>query len=109
MANEKRLDLIDRKALLEELDKFANPMPNKSGYDFLCGIATAITEIEDAPTVEAVEVVRCAYCDPGSRDYNPCWLCKKGGTAHDVEHCHVTNYRDYEPMQPHCHLCGRKL
>lgn len=53
--------------------------------------------------------VRCSYCDPSSQDYNPCWLCKKGGTAHDVEHCHKTNYGDYEPMQPHCHLCGRKL
>lgn len=54
MAAEKRL--IDANALLEELEKFENPMPNKSGYDFLCGIATAITEIEDAPTVDAVEV-----------------------------------------------------
>ncbi len=54
MATEKRL--IDADALLAEFDKFANPMPNKSGYDFLCGIATAITEIEDAPTVDAVEV-----------------------------------------------------
>ena len=55
MANEKRL--IDGNALLAELDKFANPMPNKSGYEFLHGIATAITEIEDAVTVDAVEVV----------------------------------------------------
>ena len=54
MANEKRL--IDANALLAELDKFANPMPNKSGYDFLCGIATATTEVEEAPTVDAVEV-----------------------------------------------------
>ena len=59
--------------------------------------------------VDVVEVVRCSYCNPDSQDYNPCWLCKKGGTAHDVEHCHKTNYGDYEPMQPHCHLCGRKL
>lgn len=69
----------------------------------------ALDILRDAPTVDAVEVVRCAYCDPGSRDYNPCWLCKKGGTAHDVEHCHETNYGDYEPIQSHCHLCGRKL
>lgn len=50
--------LIDANALLAELDKFANPMPNKSGYDFLCGIATAITEIEEAPTIDAVPVVQ---------------------------------------------------
>ena len=72
-------------------------------------VVAANKEKEDGTTVDAVPVVRCAYCDPGSQDYNPCWLCKKGGTAHDVEHCHETNYGDYEPMQPHCHLCGRKL
>jgi hypothetical protein len=60
MEKEKRL--IDANALLAELDKFANPMPNESGYEFLRGIATAITEIEDAPTVDAVEVVRCKDC-----------------------------------------------
>ena len=55
MCENKRL--IDANALLEELDKFANPMPNRSGYEFLHGIATVITEIEDATTVDAVEVV----------------------------------------------------
>ena len=60
MANEKRL--LDANALLAELDKFANPMPNKSGYDFLCGVASVITEVECAPTVDAVEVVRCKDC-----------------------------------------------
>lgn len=60
MANEKRL--IDANALLAELDKFANPMPNKSGYDFLCGVASVITEVECAPTVDAVEIVRCEKC-----------------------------------------------
>lgn len=54
--------LIDAEALLAELDKFANPMPNKSGYDFLCGVASVITEIEDAPTVDAAPVVRCREC-----------------------------------------------
>ena len=68
MATEKRL--IDADALLAEFDKFANPMPNKSGYDFLCGIATAITEIEDAPTVDAVEVVRCKDC----KNWKKPWL-----------------------------------
>ena len=62
MENEKRLDLINRRKLLAEMDKFANPMPNQSGHDFLCGISTAITEIENALTVDAVEVVRCKDC-----------------------------------------------
>ena len=86
MATEKRL--IDANALLEELDKFANPMPNKSGYDFLCGISTAITEIEDAPTVDAVEVVRCKDCKSCKicypekqigKEATPGWFCKEHG------------------------------
>ena len=98
MANKKRL--IDAYKLEDLLRS------NSARYHHKDDVIAAIA---GQPTVDAVEVVRCAYCDPGSRDYNPCWLCKKGGTAHDVEHCHVTNYGDYEPMQPHCHLCGRKL
>ena len=73
MVNEKRLDLINRRELLEELDKFANSMPNQSGYDFLCGISTAITEIDNAPTVDAVEVVRCKDC----KNWND-GICKSG-------------------------------
>lgn len=84
MSTEKQL--IDANALLEELDKFANPMPNKSGYDFLCGVATVITEIENAPTVDAVEVVRCKNCKnctlyyPEKRldkEATPAWLCER--------------------------------
>ena len=63
MANEKQLDLIARKALLKTLDRYINPMPNESGYEFLRGIATAITEIEDSPAVDAVEVVHGRWED----------------------------------------------
>jgi len=52
VSTEKRL--IDANALLAELDKFVNPMPDTNGLHFLGGISTAITEIEDAPTVDAV-------------------------------------------------------
>lgn len=104
MANEKRL--IDANAIPYE-EHYVPDGDVQWGYKKeLCVCKPAIDQM---PTVDAVEVVRCSYCDPGSQDYNPCWLCKKGGTAHDVEHCHKTNYGDYEPMQPHCHLCGRKL
>lgn len=81
MLKEQRLDLIDRNALLAELDKFANPMPNNSGYEFLRGIATAITEIEDSPMVDAVKVIRCRDCKYFSRDkqYNRAWCNYYGG------------------------------
>ena len=41
-------DLISRKALLEELDKWINPCVNCES-EFLSGIATAISEVEAAP------------------------------------------------------------
>ena len=61
MENEKRL--IDADALLTELDKFVNPMPDANGLHFLGGLSTAITEIENAPTIDAVPVVRCKDCE----------------------------------------------
>lgn len=61
MENEEQLDAIDRKALLKTLDRYINPMPNESGYEFLRGIATAITEIEDSPAVDAMEVVHARW------------------------------------------------
>lgn len=49
--------LIEQEALLEVLDKYVNPMPEDSGNGFLSGIATAISCIEDAPTIDAAPVV----------------------------------------------------
>lgn len=89
----------------EDLLRTIRDNPYISGRAF----ARVKQHIDEAPPVDAAEVVRCSYCDPNSKEYNPCWLCEKGGTAHDVEHCHSTNYGDYEPVQAHCHLCGRKL
>ena len=50
-------DLISRKALLEELDKWINPCVNYDKSEFQSGIATAISEVEDAPAVDAAPVV----------------------------------------------------
>ena len=61
MANEKRLDLIDRKKLLEKgywhgkRPDLENPF--EEGVD-----AVDTIDIENAPTVDAVEVVRCKDC-----------------------------------------------
>lgn len=49
-------NLISRKALLEELDKWINPCVNREA-EFLSGIATAISEVEAAPAVDAAPVV----------------------------------------------------
>ena len=50
-------DFISRKTLLEELDKWINPCVNREA-EFLSGIATAISEVEAAPAVDAAPVVR---------------------------------------------------
>lgn len=55
-------DLISRKALLEELDKWINPCVNYDKSEFLSGIATAISEVETAPTVDPVHASGACYC-----------------------------------------------
>lgn len=55
-------EYIERGELLEQLDKYINPMPGESGSDFLSGIATAITEVEDTPAADVVGVTRCKDC-----------------------------------------------
>ena len=94
MANEKRL--IDANALLAELDKFANPMPNKSGYDFLCGVASVITEVECAPTVDAVEIVRCEKCKHAVWDEETkLWKCVDGEELGELFEFYEYHYGDF--------------
>ena len=76
MANEKRL--IDANALSDKVDesKHDNPHPqgmirvnHRNEHDHF------LRMIMDAPTVDAVEVVRCRDCEYFSRDeeYNRAW------------------------------------
>lgn len=58
MANEKRL--IDAKAYRMELYDEMN-YPGRS-EEFMAAIDVAIADLADAPTVDAVEVVRCKNC-----------------------------------------------
>ena len=66
MANEKRL--IDANALCENIKKQFCEQCKAQGkvYQHIvcsaCNIDDALLEIEDAPTVDAVEVVRCKDC-----------------------------------------------
>ena len=104
MENEKRL--IDANALIAELDKFANPMPNKSGYDFLCGIATAIAEIEDAPTVEAEPVVHGRW-NTEKCDHVPWRL--KNPEKWVICKCSVCGYSNGRKKSNYCPNCGAKM
>ena len=58
MANEKRL--IDAKAYCMELYDEMN-YPGRS-EEFMAAIDVAIADLADAPTVDAVKVVRCEKC-----------------------------------------------
>ena len=70
MANEKRL--IDKEPIKQFIeDGLNNPDPKKAfGYDAI----QILAEIEYAPTVDAVEVVRCKDCE-WSEDYRGVILC----------------------------------
>lgn len=66
MANEKRL--IDANALCENIKKRYCEQCHAQGKDYkevvcrACDIDDMRIDIEDAPTVDAVEVVRCGQC-----------------------------------------------
>ena len=59
MTNEKRLDLISRNALLEKADWYEDYNPFGVSFSFMY---VGIDDVANAPTVEAVEVVRCKDC-----------------------------------------------
>lgn len=108
MENAKRL--VDANVVLAELDKFANPMPNKSGYDFLCGIASAITEIEDAPTVDAMEVVHAEWLDIV---FDPMWRSMSATCSHCMVRGEVrvkSNECGFAgPDSDYCPHCGARM
>ena len=61
MANEKRL--IDANALLKEIDGIHQRHYANSSYQFIHDVFLAMfRKIKNAPTVDAVEVVRCKDC-----------------------------------------------
>lgn len=58
MATEKRL--IDADALIGVIDGLKSELPGWEDYN--TGIDSAVYKVENAPTVDAVEVVRCRGC-----------------------------------------------
>lgn len=76
-------DLISRKALLEELDKWINPCVNYDKSEFLSGITTAISEVEAAPAVDAAPVVHgrwvAMHYEGGILDGANCERCSNCG------------------------------
>lgn len=74
-------ELIDRQALLEKLKECAQ---YHSSDTYIGNIYDAIDEIVAAPTVDAVEVVRCGKCKH--------WLKDVAGCTDNVGRCEWANY-----------------
>ena len=56
-------EYIEREALLVLLGKlFMEPPYQHDGENYYCGVAIARQEIEEIPTADVVEVVRCKDC-----------------------------------------------
>ena len=87
-------DLISRKALLEELDKWINPCVNCES-EFLSGIATAISEVEAAPAVDAAPVVHGE------------WIELHEENGHEVGTC--SHCRHVRIVDNYCPNCGAKM
>lgn len=54
--------LIDADKVSAEIEKFLYPAPNFDAAYYNDGINDALSEIEDAETVDAVPVIRCKEC-----------------------------------------------
>lgn len=98
-------DLISRKALLEELDKWINPCVNYDKSEFLSGIATAISEVETAPTVDAAPVVHGWWDNSGRFKFFDCDIAVRcsmcGGCLTEKEYA--------ESVWNFCPVCGAKM
>lgn len=60
-------DLIDRKKMLEIYKNWIPQLYSKEDEGDRRGVETCIAVLEDAPAVDAVEVVRCKDCRNGKR------------------------------------------
>ena len=80
MANKKRL--IDANALLEKV-QFRSPIDNKNAEVIAGCVDITRRLIENAPTVDAVEVVRCKDCKWYDADCEVCVYLSEDGDTYD--------------------------
>lgn len=108
MANEKRL--IDANPIVQFImDGLNNPDKMKAlGHDAI----EILTEIEYAPTVEAVEVVHGRWEDSyGGKYANPrfrCSVCKEKALYKFERDC-LGNHKDVQALTPICPYCSARL
>ena len=96
MANEKRL--IDVNAVIKKIDEYYHdsPFPHP-GTTWLRGLELAVVLLLNAPTVDAVEVVRCKDCK---------WY--ENGKSYDAYCNHPTDGMNYSAEDDFCSYGERK-
>lgn len=99
MENEKRLDLIDRYALMDKIKGNGNPdgLQNVTPNDVY---VFAIASVETAPTVDAVEVVHGRW-----EKVIPTKSAAKWSTKVSCSVCHKQGYTYHK----FCPSCGAKM
>ena len=80
MTNEKRL--IDANALLKIYENWIPQLMLPEDAGDKRGVETCIAVLQDAPTVDAVEIVRCEFCK-NAEPYD----CTINGTVHRLYEC----------------------
>ena len=102
MANEKRLDLIDRQAFIEDIKtEIVNLRLNgMKGTPRPCGELSAfIDRIEAQPGVDAVEVVHGRW--------DTIW--QGEDSRGNVVKCSVCGYKKFDTTDHYCPNCGAKM
>ena len=93
--------LIDADALREKFQNLAYDDWNQgTGTTWANAFSEAENIVEDAPTIDAVPVIRCKYCkwcdeNCDTQGYWPHWFCKNwyGGTDADG-YCHEAERKE---------------
>ena len=109
MATEKRL--IDANALLEKI-QYRLPIVGTIGEVLSDIVGMTRRHIEEAPTVDAVEVVHGRWEDIYNGRYaNPrfcCSVCKTKALYVAVQTA-LGNWRDEQDLSNYCHNCGADM
>ena len=104
MANEKRL--IDANALEKDMRAYADNKAYCGHIELANGILKAVGRIDEAPTVDAVEVVHGRWIPleyDGYADGNPVW------DLWECSECQGEHSGDEDTLTPYCPNCGAKM
>ena len=100
MANEKRLDLIDRSVLRGKLIRELNKTGKYTPYE--CGLDDALSYLDEQPTVDVVEVVHGWWMP----QYDRCWI--DGQRWKTGYHC--SSCMGFNKVESHyCPNCGARM